>query len=280
MDSAPLNMDLLKAALQEDFSDIGDITSLATISENAQLTAVMRARESGILAGIKMTQATFLDVDSMLRLSTELKDGDPLRSGQDILIIKGNARHILMAERVALNFLSHLSGIASETQKYVEAVQDTNTEILDTRKTLPAWRSLQKHAVKMGGGQNHRMGLYDMVLIKDNHIAAAGGVKEALDKVKKSNPDVKIEIEVDTLKQLQIVLDHGTAEIVLLDNMQEKDLTKAVLMAKGKIKTEASGNVNLETVRAIAKSGVDYISIGALTHSVKALDIGLDIEIN
>ena len=185
----------------------------------------------------------------------------------------------MQAERIALNFLSHLSGIATETSKYVKAVSHTKAKILDTRKTLPGYRMLQKHAVKMGGGHNHRMGLHDMILIKDNHIAAAGGIVPALEKVKAANSKVKIEIEVDTLEQLQTVMPfHDIIDFVLLDNMPPSVLKEALKIIEGKILSEASGGINMNTVVAIAESGVDYISIGALTHSVKVFDIGLDSE--
>ncbi len=279
MSASPSPKDLVKAALSEDLSGIGDITSNAIISKEAQITATMRAREDGILAGIEIAMLTFRGIDPNLTLTPKMKDGDALKTGQDILTIKGNTRHILMAERVALNFLSHLSGIASETAKYITAIDDTTAQIFDTRKTLPLMRDLQKHAVKMGGGENHRCGLFDAILIKDNHIAAAGGIQKALNLTREKHPTIQIEIEVDTLKQLQEVLDHSGANIVLLDNMPVEQLKQAVeMVGNNEIITEASGGVNLNTVRAIAQSGVNRISIGALTHSVTALDIGLDIK--
>lgn len=270
--------ELVTIALREDLGTTGDITTQSTIDPDKTITADMVSREDGVIAGIDAVQYVFNVIDPNIKLDIYIQDGGTIKIGQKILSVTGNAQSILKAERTALNFLTHLSGIATETAKFVQAINHTNAKILDTRKTLPGWRLLQKHAVKMGGGQNHRIGLYDMVLIKDNHIAAAGGVNEALDKVKKANLDVKIEIEVDTLKQLQEVLDHGTADIVLLDNMQGDTLKEAVSLTKGKITTEASGGVNIDTVKEIAESGVDYISIGALTHSVKVFDIGLDIN--
>ncbi len=271
-------LDLIRNALAEDLGDAGDITSQSTIPETTNTTAVMRARENGIAAGVDVAKAVFKQVDPSLEIKALKNDGDTLSKGDDLLRISGKARSILKAERVALNFISHLSGIASETAKYVEAVKGTNAKILDTRKTLPCYRTLHKHAVKMGGGTNHRFGLYDMVLIKDNHIAAAGGVIPALDAVKENKLNVKIEIEVDTPEQLKNVIEHGGADIVMLDNMPPDLLKQAVELVDHKMLTEASGGVNLQTVREIAQSGVDYISIGALTHSVKALDIGLDID--
>lgn len=271
-------IELIRSALREDLGDAGDITSQATIPEDKTIKAVIQSREDGVLAGIDIARKVFEEVDATINFIGYLNDGDTVKQGQDILSVEGNARNILMAERTALNFLSHLSGVATETAKYVEAVRETNTRILDTRKTLPGYRTLHKHAVKMGGGTNHRIGLHDAILIKDNHIAASGSIQNALDNAKTIHPDINIEIEVDTLEQLQEVLDNGSADIVMLDNMPAEDLKTAVEMAKDTIKTEASGGITLESIVKIAESGVDYISIGALTHSVKALDIGLDID--
>jgi len=270
--------ELVAIALQEDLGTTGDITTQSTIDKDKVITASMISREVGVIAGIEVAQYVLNVIDENLNIELHVQDGEEVTSGQKILSVTGNAQSILKVERTALNFLTHLSGIATETARFVAAISHTNAKILDTRKTLPGWRLLQKHAVKMGGGQNHRIGLYDMVLIKDNHIAAAGGVVNALDKAKEKNSNIKIEIEVDTLKQLQEVIDHGTAEIVLLDNMCGEELKKAVNLIDRKIKAEASGGINIDTVREIAESGVDYISIGALTHSVTALDIGLDTD--
>lgn len=269
---------LLEIAIREDLGkDKIDITSSSTIAPDTIITAHIISREEGIIAGTGIAKYVFEHIALNVDVALHLQDGDKVKPQNKIITVTGNAQNILKSERIALNFLTHLSGIASETARYVEAVSHTKAKILDTRKTLPGWRILQKHAVKMGGGQNHRMGLYDMVLIKDNHIAAAGGIPPALDRVRAANPEVKIEIEVDTLDQLQEVLNHGTAEIVLLDNMPPSDLKTAVDMCAGKLITEASGGINMDTVKAIAESGVDYISIGALTHSVKVFDIGLDV---
>jgi nicotinate-nucleotide pyrophosphorylase (carboxylating) len=269
-------LDLIRIALREDLSDAGDITSKATIPTDKKIAATMRARENGILAGLDVAIQVFKEVDVTLTLTLKAKDGDTLKAGQDILIIEGNAQKILTAERTALNVMTHLSGIATQTAKYVEAVKGTDAQILDTRKTLPGYRMLQKHAVKMGGGKNHRMGLYDAILIKDNHIASAGGISQALNAAKATNKN--IQIEVDTLEQLQEVLDNGNANGVLLDNMTPEKLKQAVSLVNKRLTTEASGGINLDTVRAIAETGVDYVSVGALTHSVKTLDIGLDIK--
>ncbi|GJL86051.1 MAG: nicotinate-nucleotide diphosphorylase (carboxylating) [Micavibrio sp.] len=266
---------LVRDALKEDLDKGHDVTSQNIIPDTHKTKAIMRARESGVLAGIQLAETTFFLLSDEITFTRHAKDGDKLDAGQYILTIEGPTQSILIGERTALNFLTHLSGIATLTYQYVEAIQGTKAKILDTRKTIPCLRALQKYAVAIAGGSNHRMGLYDAVLIKDNHIAVANGIKPALDAVKGQD---SIEIEVDTLLQLEEVLSHGGADIVLLDNMDVETLKKAVQMAQGKIKTEASGGVNLETVRAIAETGVDYISIGALTHSAPALDIGLDID--
>lgn len=268
---------LVEMAFAEDLADKGDITTKSTIAPDTNITAFMVAREDGIVAGIDLSTYVFSKMPSNLRVETFVKDGEAVKAGQKILSVTGNAQDILSSERIALNFLTHLSGIASETARYVAAVKHTKAKILDTRKTLPAYRVLAKHAVQMGGGQNHRMGLYDMVLIKDNHIAAAGGIEAAFKNVRKLHPDVKVEIEVDMLDQLAEVLKLEGVDFVLLDNMPPATLKQAVYMVGGRLQTEASGGVNLDTVRAIAESGVDLISIGALTHSVKVFDIGLDI---
>ncbi|MCK5285046.1 MAG: carboxylating nicotinate-nucleotide diphosphorylase [Alphaproteobacteria bacterium] len=269
---------LIRQALKEDLANQTDITTTLTVPDYKTATAVICTRIEGTLAGISIALKTFKMVDKNLTITLHAKDGNFLKSDQDILSIKGNAASIMIAERTALNFLTHLSGIATLTKRYVNAVKHTNTQILDTRKTIPGLRVLQKYAVKTGGGVNHRFGLYDAILIKDNHIAIAGGINNALDCVK--GQSIKIEIEVDTLEQLDMVLKHGGADIVMLDNMDIKTLQLAVDMAKGKIITEASGGITLDNVLDIAKTGVDYISIGALTHSAQALDIGLDINID
>lgn len=284
---------LVEISIREDLGEIesnkteftGDITTQATITSSDRISASMVSRETGIVAGIDIAKYVFNRIAPEIEVTLHLNDGASIQPQDKILTVSGKAQDILQSERIALNFLTHLSGIATETARYVEAVSHTKAKILDTRKTLPGWRIIQKHAVKMGGGVNHRMGLYDMVLIKDNHIAAAGSVTESLNRVKAShnqlkatNPDIKIEIEVDTLDQLDEVIAHGGADIVLLDNMPPSDLKTAVERIQGKIVSEASGGVNMDSVRGIAESGVDLISIGALTHSVKVFDIGLDFE--
>lgn len=270
--------DIIKSALKEDLGHGHDITTQTLISNDATTKAVIRARENGVLAGVELAETVFTSIDSSIQITRYTKDGEGLQGGQEIFSISGSARTILTAERVALNFISHLSGIATQTAKYIDLVKGTKSSIVCTRKTLPGLRALQKYAVRIGGGKNHRFGLDDAILIKDNHIAIAGGIKNVLDQARNVGHMVKIEIEVDTLEQLKEVLDHGGADIVMLDNMSPDQLEQAVNMVDGQMITEASGDVNLETVRKIAESGVELISVGALTHSVQALDIGLDID--
>lgn len=274
----------IRAALEEDFGHGHDVTSAALISPESEMRAVLTAREDGVLAGLSIGLSAFIVMDSECDIEIHKSDGDKIKKGDRLATIEGPARSILAAERVCLNFVSHLSGIATKTAKFVEAVKGTDTKITDTRKTLPGLRAFQKYAVRCGGGLNHRFGLDDAVLIKDNHIAACGGVCKALDKVKAhAGHMVKIELEVDTMKQLDEALKHGGADIIMLDNFSIDEMKKAVQKIKAerpKIIIEASGGVKLETAGAIAKTGVDMISVGTLTHSAKALDIGLDYEAN
>ncbi len=271
--------DLVRAALKEDFGHGLDITSASVLPPSLNTRAVFRAREEGVLAGLILGLSAFSHVDPEFEFEILAQDGDVLDAGQDIAVVSGPAASLLMAERVALNFMTHLSGIATLTRRYVLAVQGTDARIADTRKTLAGLRAVQKYAVRAGGGFNHRHGLDDMILIKDNHIAAAGGISAVLDAAQANvGHAVKIEIEVDTLKQLEEVLSHGGADIVMLDNFTPDDLRKGVEMVDKRLIVEASGGVTLETVRAIAETGVDYISVGALTHSAPAFDIGLDID--
>ncbi|MEM7618802.1 MAG: carboxylating nicotinate-nucleotide diphosphorylase, partial [Pseudomonadota bacterium] len=257
---------LVDIAFREDLGTTGDITTKSTIDSETEITTHFVSRETGIISGIPLSRYCLEKQDSSLTITEHLSDGDKVIPQDKIMSVTGKAQSILQAERIALNFMTHLSGIATETSKYVDAVSHTKAKILDTRKTLPGYRTLQKYAVKMGGGHNHRMGLHDMVLIKDNHIAAAGGIAPALEKVKTVNPGVKIEIEVDTLEQLQEVMAYeNIVDFVLLDNMPPAQLKEALQIIEGKILSEASGGVNMDTVVGIAESGVDYISIGALT---------------
>ncbi len=271
--------DIVRAALKEDLGHGHDITSQSVIPRNANARAVFNAREEGVLAGLILALSSFSHIDSDFEFEILAQDGDVLSAGDKIAIVTGPAAALLTAERVALNFMIHMSGIATLTRRYVLAVQGTHAKITDTRKTLPFLRTVQKYAVRAGGGYNHRFGLDDCILIKDNHIAIAGGIDAVLNRARDNiGHTVKIEIEVDTLAQLEDVLKHGGADIVMLDNFMQDDLKTAVKMINGKIITEASGGINLHTVRPIAETGVDYISVGALTHSASALDIGLDIE--
>ena len=272
---------VVQLALAEDIGS-GDITTLATVPEGACGKAVMRAREPMVVAGLPLAEAVFRGLSPAPRTTRVAGEGDRVKAGQVLLQIEGPARAILSAERVALNFVQRLCGIATLTNQFVAAIQGTRARILDTRKTTPGLRWLEKYAVTCGGGHNHRFGLFDQVLIKDNHLATlrnaspnpiAAAVKCARDQ----NPQRPIEVEADTLEQVEQALAAG-ADIVLLDNMNLVQMRVAVQQAKGQAKTEASGGVNLGTVRQIAETGVDYISVGALTHSARAVDIALDFE--
>ena len=271
----------VKAALAEDIGS-GDATTLATVPPGLTARAVMRAREPLVVAGIEFAEAAFRELSGKVRIEKIFRDGRRAKTGAALLKISGSARPILTAERVALNFIQRLSGVATLTAKFVEAARGTGVQILDTRKTTPVWRRFEKYAVVCGGGTNHRIGLFDMVLIKDNHLAALrrakpNAIAAAISRTRKQFPKLKVEVEADTLEQVRQALDAG-AEIILLDNMSLTQLRAAMKMAKGLAKTEASGGVNLKTVRAIAQTGVDFISVGALTHSAPAVDIALDFE--
>ena len=270
---------LVAAALAEDLGKNGDVTSQAIISPQHRAKAVLRARDGGVLAGLDFAQTAFLANDDALALVAHKQDGDTIAPRDDILTLEGKALAILGGERVALNFIGHLSGIASQTAKLVALIAHTKARIRDTRKTLPNLRSAQKYAVRMGGGYNHRFGLDDAILIKDNHIAVAGSIASAFAAARARAHKLPIEIEVDTLDQLDEALLAG-ADIVLLDNMPPAMLAEAVKRAKGKVITEASGRISAQNVVAVAETGVDFISIGALTHSAHVLDFGLDIDID
>ena len=274
---------LVAAALAEDLGKNGDVTSQAIISPQHRAKAVLRARDGGVLAGLDFAQTAFLANDDALALVAHKQDGDTIAPRDDILTLEGKALAILGGERVALNFIGHLSGIASQTAKLVALIAHTKARIRDTRKTLPNLRSAQKYAVRMGGGYNHRFGLDDAILIKDNHIAVAGSIASAFAAARARAHKLPIEIEVDTLDQLDEALLAG-ADIVLLDNMPPAMLAEAVKRAKdsarGSAITEASGRISAQNVVAVAETGVDFISIGALTHSAHVLDFGLDIDID
>ncbi len=267
---------IVRRALEEDLGRAGDITSDLTIAAQTQARAVLAARKPGTIAGLIAAQAAFCLADPAIKFTVAAPDGSKAAGGGVLAEVIGPARAILSAERVALNFLTHLSGVATATAALVKAVEGTKARIICTRKTLPGLRMLQKYAVRCGGGFNHRLGLDDAVLIKDNHIAAAGGITQAMARVRAGLGHMaKIEIEVDTLTQLEEALAERP-DVILLDNMTLEDLKRAVALVKGRAVMEASGNVTLTTVRAIAETGVDYISSGAITHSAPNLDIGLD----
>jgi len=271
----------VQAALAEDIGS-GDATTLATVPEIASAKAVMRAREPLVVAGVEFAEMAFRELSKTIKIEKKLCDGDRAIAGARLLEISGPARAILSAERVALNFVQRLSGVATLTAQFVKAVKGTGAQILDTRKTTPGWRRFEKYAVACGGGKNHRIGLFDMILIKDNHLVALqnekpNAIAAAVARAREKFPKLKIEVEADTLEQVEQAVDTG-ADFVLLDNMDLTQLRSAVKTIAGRAKTEASGGVNLKTVRAIAATGVDFISVGALTHSARAVDIGLDFE--
>jgi nicotinate-nucleotide pyrophosphorylase (carboxylating) len=271
-----IDKNLIAMALAEDLQGGVDVTSVSTISLDATSTADFTARKAGVLAGIEMVIAVLEEV-GLTDISLKKRDGEAISAGEVLLSVSGNTRAILLAERTALNFVGHLSGIATETSKWVAAVAGTQCEVRDTRKTTPGYRQLEKYAVRMGGGTNHRMSLSDAALIKDNHIAAAGGASQAFSAVRIAFPAAPIEIEVDTLDQLREVLPLKP-DLVLLDNMSPALCKEAVAIVAGATKLEASGGISIESARAYAESGVDYIAIGALTHSAAVLDIGLDLR--
>lgn len=267
-------------ALNEDVRT-GDITTLAIFDNNAKAKAKLIAKDSGILAGVEIFKLTFLLVDDTLKIDLLKKDGDIVRKGEEIAYIDGKIASILIAERTALNFIQRMSGIATTTNIFVDKIAHTKAKLLDTRKTAPGLRLFDKLAVKIGGGENHRIGLFDMFLIKDNHIAGAGSITEAVKKIniyKEQNKlNCLVEVEVKNLAELKEAM-QCNVDIIMLDNFTVKDLKKAVEIVDGKFKLEASGGININNLVEVAETGVDYISIGALTHSVKALDISLLIE--
>lgn len=276
---SPLVLDeAIARALDEDLGRAGDITSIATIPETAKAHAVMVARQAGVIAGLPLAVAVFQKLSPDIDVHAHARDGATVASHARLLTISGSARAVLCGERTALNFAGRLSGIATQTADYVRRAEGTNLRICCTRKTTPGLRALEKYAVRCGGGFNHRFGLDDAILIKDNHIAVAGGIKAVLQRARAhAGHLVKIEIEVDNLAQLREVLDTGLADAVLLDNMDIATLSEAVKLAQGRVALEASGGVTLDAIAKIAATGVDYVSSGALTHSAPALDVALDI---
>ncbi len=274
-------IEFLESCLMEDVGE-GDITTDAILTDGSIGNAKIISKEKGIIAGVKVAEILFGLVDEDLEFISKFKDGDEVNIGDEIILIHGSIKSILMAERTVLNFMQRMSGIASLTNKYVKEVAGTRAKIYDTRKTVPGLRLLDKYSVKVGGGENHRLGLYDMFLIKENHIASAGSISKAInlcyDYRKDEGLNYKIEIEVTNLEELKEVLDNGKADLILIDNFEIDDMKKAVEIVNNRCEVEASGGITFENLRKIAETGVDRISIGALTHSVKAFDLSLLID--
>ena len=271
--------DAVRRALDEDLGRAGDVTSVATIPEATQAHAILVARQAGVIAGLPLAIETFRQLSAEVAITAHVRDGDTVAAGIQVLTISGPARAVLTGERTALNFVGRLSGIAPLTAAYVRHTAGTKMRLCCPRKTTPGLRALEKYAVRCGGGFNHRFGLDDAILIKDNHIAVAGGIRPVLEAARaKIGHLVKIEIEVDTLDQLREVLDTGLADVVLLDNMNLDTLKQAVAMSAGRVVLEASGGVTRESISSIAATGVDYASSGALTHSAPNFDVALDID--
>lgn len=271
--------DAVERALGEDVGS-GDATTLALVPPDSASSALMNARVGMTVCGVGIAERVFKELDSGVKVECRVGDGDRVEAGAALLRIEGPTRAILTGERTALNFMQRLSGVATLTSRYVAAVAGLKTEILDTRKTTPGWRLLEKHAVACGGGRNHRVGLYDMVMIKDNHLAALrdaepNAIAAAVERARAGAPDLKVEVEADNLEQVAQAAEAG-ADIILLDNMPPAMLREALRIIDGRCQTEASGGITLETIRAVAETGVDFISVGALTHSATAVDIGLD----
>jgi nicotinate-nucleotide pyrophosphorylase (carboxylating) len=283
--SSEVNIDLqqlfyiIDRALEEDIGT-GDVTTQSIVAPGLVLRGEFVGKERGVVAGLKVAQLVFQRVDERVAMSCLTRDGDVIEPGQTLARIEGPGSAILSGERVALNFLQRMSGIATMARRYVEAVRGTKAVILDTRKTAPGLRVLDKVAVRLGGAQNHRLGLYDMVLIKDNHIAAAGGISQAIERVRRTaSKELAIEVEVTSLSQLEEAL-AGEPDRIMLDNMTLGEMRRAVDLAAGRVELEASGNVTLENLAEMAATGVDFVSVGALTHSVRALDISLEITVS
>ena len=277
----PDNFDLdgfVKQVLAEDLGKGGDVTSAATIAADARFTAEMNARQPIVVAGIDVAAAFFRALDPEVVIEAQAADGDQVAAGAVLLRLSGNGRAMLSAERSALNTLQHLSGIATLTRQYVDAIEGTRAALLDTRKTIPGLRALDKFAARMGGAQNHRMRLDDGVLIKDNHVAVCGGVGEAVRRAKAAHTGLQVQVEVDRIDQIEPALAAG-AERLLLDNMDPAQLREAVRLVAGRVPLEASGGVTLQTIRSLAETGVDFISVGRITQSAPAVDIGLDYSL-
>ena len=281
MSKSGLNLALIKSvidyALKEDIGS-GDITTNSLIPIDLQTKATMVAKSAGVIAGLDVAEYIFRTLNQDIHWKPFVKDGDKIAKGDLIVEISGSYRALLTGERLALNFLQRMSGIATMTATYIDVLSDYNTKILDTRKTVPGLRLLDKYAVTMGGGKNHRIGLYDMVLIKDNHIKIAGGIANAVAQIKKNIPEgIQIEVETTTIKEVNEALTAGV-DIIMLDNMTSELMTESVKIINGRAKVEASGNMTIDRLKEVAATGVDYISIGALTHSVTAFDISMNIK--
>ena len=270
--------EIISQALIEDVQD-GDHTSLSTIPADAKGKARLLVKEDGIIAGIRIAEKVFKQVDPDTEFKAFIEDGSEIKFGDIVFEVSGKSISILTAERLALNFMQRMSGIATTTNKYVRLLEGTNTKVLDTRKTTPNLRLLEKEAVLLGGGENHRMGLYDMIMIKDNHVDFAGGIKQAIEAtnsyLKSKSKDLKIELEVRGFEELEEAMNVGGIDRIMLDNFSPSNLKKAVELIDGKFETEASGGITIETIREYAETGVDYISVGALTHHIKSLDLSL-----
>lgn len=267
---------LIDLAFAEDIGD-GDHTTLCCIPEDAMGKSHLLIKEDGILAGVEVAKKVFARFDPSLKVEVFIQDGTPVKKGDIVMVVSGKVRSLLQTERLMLNIMQRMSGIATMTHQYVERLKGTHTHVLDTRKTTPGMRILEKQAVKIGGGMNHRIGLFDMILLKDNHVDFAGGIENAIDRchayLKEKGLDLKIEIEVRNFNELQRVLDKGGVDRIMLDNFSVPDTRKAVEMIGGRYETESSGGITLDTLRDYAEAGVDFISVGALTHSVKGLDM-------
>ncbi|QIH32528.1 carboxylating nicotinate-nucleotide diphosphorylase [Sphingobacterium sp. DR205] len=272
----------VKQSVAEDVGD-GDHTSLSTIAAGAQGEAKLIVKDDGVLAGVEVARAIISYIDESLACDVFIQDGSQVKVGDIAFFVRGNIRSILLAERLVLNVMQRMSGIATTTRKYVDLLKGTGTQVLDTRKTTPLLRVLEKEAVKIGGGTNHRFGLFDMILIKDNHVDYSGGIVPALTRAndyrKKLNKPIEIEIEVRNFAELDEVLNFGEVDRIMLDNFSPADVAEAVKIIGHRFKTEASGGITFETIRAYAEAGVDYISVGALTHSVKSLDLSLKAKL-
>ncbi len=271
----------INLALEEDIKD-GDHSSLACISKETLNKAKLIAKQEGIICGIDIAKKVYAMVDSSIKFTALMKDGDKIKKGDIVFKVEGSAIGILTSERTALNYMQRLSGIATSTNEYVQIIKGTNAKLLDTRKTTPSMRLFEKYAVKVGGGFNHRIGLYDMIMLKDNHIDFAGGISKAIGKTKEYlkslNKDLKIEIEVRSLKELDEVLSIGGVDRIMLDNFTPELLSEAVKIINSRYETEASGGINKDTILSFAKTGVDFISVGSLTHQIKSLDLSLVAE--